>query len=157
MSRFRLTWVGKANHREPETQLCRRYLDRIGKFIPIEEHIIKPRQVGDTARIQLQESTRIEESLITGDTLLLCDVRGRALASEELAQLLSRWLEAGVRRMVLVVGGSKGVSPGLRQRADFVLSLSKMTLPHALARVFLLEQVYRALCIRAGHPYHHEG
>ena len=90
-------------------------------------------------------------------SVILLDERGKQLTSPGLAKLIQQRREMSDPNIIFIVGGSMGVSPDLRQRANYVLSLSQMTLPHALARVIVLEQIYRALCIQASHPYHHEG
>ena len=82
------------------------------------------------------------------------DSGGKQMTSEEFAGRLGRLRDEGVRRMVLAVGPADGWSQASRARADLVLSLGLMTLPHQLARLVLAEQVYRALTMLAGHPYH---
>ena len=85
---------------------------------------------------------------------ILLDSRGQQFTSEEFATHLGRLRDEGVQRLVLAIGPADGWSPAARQRANLLLSLGRMTLPHQLARVVLAEQVYRALTILAGHPYH---
>ena len=84
------------------------------------------------------------------------DRRGRALASEELAERLSRWQREG-KGIAFIIGGAEGLDESLRESADFVLSLGAATWPHMLARIMLAEQLYRARAIIAGHPYHRAG
>jgi 23S rRNA (pseudouridine1915-N3)-methyltransferase len=85
---------------------------------------------------------------------VLLDSRGQQFSSEEFAQRLGNLRDAGTQRLVLAIGPADGWSPAARQRANLLFSLGKITLPHQLARVVLAEQVYRALTILAGHPYH---
>jgi 23S rRNA (pseudouridine1915-N3)-methyltransferase len=85
---------------------------------------------------------------------IFLDSRGKQLGSEEFAALLGRVRDHGAQRVVLAVGPADGWSKAGRERGNFLLSLGKMTLPHQLARVVLAEQVYRAMTILAGHPYH---
>ncbi|WP_183814298.1 23S rRNA (pseudouridine(1915)-N(3))-methyltransferase RlmH [Tunturibacter empetritectus] len=85
---------------------------------------------------------------------ILLDSRGKEYSSEEFAGQIGRLRDEGTQRLVLAVGPADGWSPEARQRADLLLSLGRMTLPHQLARVVLAEQVYRAFTILAGHPYH---
>jgi 23S rRNA (pseudouridine1915-N3)-methyltransferase len=85
---------------------------------------------------------------------VLLDSRGKQLTSEEFATRLGTLRDGGTQRLVLAIGPADGWSPAALQRADLLLSLGKMTLPHQLARVVLAEQVYRGLTILAGHPYH---
>ncbi|MBB5317563.1 23S rRNA (pseudouridine1915-N3)-methyltransferase [Edaphobacter lichenicola] len=85
---------------------------------------------------------------------ILLDSRGKEYSSEEFAGQIGRLRDEGTQRLVLAIGPADGWSPEARQRADLLLSLGRMTLPHQLARVVLAEQVYRAFTILAGHPYH---
>jgi 23S rRNA (pseudouridine1915-N3)-methyltransferase len=85
---------------------------------------------------------------------ILLDSRGQQLSSEEFASRLGRLRDDGTQRLVLAIGPANGWSPVARQRANLLFSLGRITLPHQLARVILAEQVYRALTILAGHPYH---
>lgn len=157
MKQGRLIWIGKENRRQPETELCGRYSERIRHYARMDVKVIKPLQTGDVTSIQKREGEKILASVDPGDFLVLCDERGSQMSSGELARFMAQKAGQGGRRVVWLIGGAMGVSDAVRQRANFMLSLSKMTLPHALARVFLLEQIYRALTIQAGHPYHHEG
>ena len=89
------------------------------------------------------------------ERLVLLDERGRQLASKALAARLVDWQSDG-RDLCFVIGGPDGVPETCRQRADFTWSLSSLTLPHGLARVLLVEQLYRAHSLQTGHPYHRE-
>jgi 23S rRNA (pseudouridine1915-N3)-methyltransferase len=85
---------------------------------------------------------------------ILLDSRGQQYTSEEFAAQLGRLRDDGIQRLVLAIGPADGWSAAARQRANLLFSLGRITLPHQLARVVLAEQVYRALTILAGHPYH---
>lgn len=101
------------------------------------------------------ESQRLLAAVPRGALLVALDERGTQLATREFAVRLSRWREQhGV--VAFVIGGADGLHDEVRARAGFLLSLSAMTLPHALARVLLAEQVYRAVSLLAGHPYHRD-
>jgi 23S rRNA (pseudouridine1915-N3)-methyltransferase len=89
------------------------------------------------------------------ELLVLLDERGRQLGSRDLADRLAQWQGDG-RDLCFLIGGPDGVSDACRQRADFTWSLSKLTLPHGLARVLLAEQLYRAHSLQSGHPYHRD-
>jgi len=86
--------------------------------------------------------------------VVLLDSRGRELSSEEFAAQVGRLRDEGTQRLVLAIGPADGWSAAARQRANLLFSFGRITLPHQLARVVLAEQVYRALAILAGHPYH---
>ena len=85
---------------------------------------------------------------------ILLDSRGKQLSSEEIATTIGSHRDQGTQRLVLAIGPADGWSHGAREQAGLLLSLGRITLPHQLARVVLAEQVYRALSILAGHPYH---
>ena len=99
------------------------------------------------------------EALLTriksGEQVVLMDERGSQLTSHTLATRLSDW-QADGRDLCFVIGGPDGVADACRQRADIIWSLSKLTLPHGLARVLFAEQMYRAWSLQNGHPYHRE-
>lgn len=101
------------------------------------------------------EGEALLAKLNSAEKLVLLDERGKQLSSKELANLLSDWQSDG-RDITFAIGGPDGVSNACRERADFTLSLSRLTLPHGLARVVLAEQLYRAASLLAGHPYHRE-
>jgi 23S rRNA (pseudouridine1915-N3)-methyltransferase len=86
--------------------------------------------------------------------LVLLDERGKALGSEEFAELISRWRDGGKRDVTIAIGGADGLDPALHARADAVLCLGKMTWPHQLVRILIAEQLYRTTTILSGHPYH---
>jgi 23S rRNA (pseudouridine1915-N3)-methyltransferase len=90
----------------------------------------------------------------TAAYLVLLDSRGRELSSEEFAAQVGRLRDEGTQRLVLAIGPADGWSAAARQRANLLFSFGRITLPHQLARVVLAEQVYRAMTILAGHPYH---
>lgn len=92
---------------------------------------------------------------VQGGALLVYDERGRSdLTSETIAGRIAGWRDAARPALVVAIGGADGLDPGLRARADLTLSFGAATLPHGLVRVLALEQVYRALTILSGHPYH---
>ena len=101
------------------------------------------------------EGGQILARLDKSDMVVLLDERGRQLGSRDLADKLAQWQGDG-RDLCFVIGGPDGVSDACRQRADFTWSLSKLTLPHGLARVLLAEQLYRAHSLQTGHPYHRD-
>ncbi|MEL7537227.1 MAG: 23S rRNA (pseudouridine(1915)-N(3))-methyltransferase RlmH [Pseudomonadota bacterium] len=100
-----------------------------------------------------RQGQRLLGALGAGERLVTLAEDGRALASAEFAAQLDRWLGDGVD-IALAIGGADGLSAEVRGREFFSLSLSAMTLPHALARVLLVEQLYRAHTLLSGHPYH---
>lgn len=110
---------------------------------------------GNAARAVSAEAERLLALIARGEQIVLLDERGAQFTSTELASKLAGW-QAGGRDLAFVIGGPDGVSDSLVERADVVWSLSKLTLPHGLARVLVAEQLYRAWALNAGHPYHRE-
>lgn len=88
--------------------------------------------------------------------VVVCDERGVNSGSIEFAAKIGQWRDQGVRDVAFLIGGADGHSEAVRARADYLISFGKLTWPHMLARVMLMEQIYRAQQILAGHPYHRE-
>jgi len=99
------------------------------------------------------EGEKILGKLGADEHVVLLDERGKQLKSNALAATLADW-QAGGRDLCFIIGGPDGVSDACRQRANFTWSLSELTLPHGLARVLVVESLYRAWSLQAGHPYH---
>ena len=115
--------------------------------------IAKRTKAGNARRAIETEGELILGKLAGDEQTVLLDERGKQLTSSFLAGRLSGW-QADGRDLAFIIGGPDGVSDACRQRADFVWSLSDLTLPHGLARVLLAEQLYRAWSLASGHPYH---
>lgn len=133
------------------------YLKRLRPLLPVEwEEVRAAGHSGRSAEQALAaEGQAILKQVDANDRLVLLDERGKSLTSPGLAEWLARVRQLPVSSAVLVIGGAYGVSDEVKKRADEMLSLSPMTLPHQLVRVVLLEQLYRAATIMAGQPYHH--
>ena len=128
--------------RTPEAELVARYEKRIAWPVRLTE---------------LPESGgRVPEPQAPCRTVLL-DEKGKDLTSEELARLLEHWRDGGIRECRVVIGAADGHSDEERREADLLLAFGKATWPHLLARAMLLEQLFRATSILAGHPYHRAG
>ncbi len=154
--RLRIISVG---HRMPDwvTLACAEYIKRMPREFSIEILEIKPekRAAGNNAEnIQAVEAKRILAAA-GKDFLVACDEHGLELTTLHLAEKLKHW-QALSHDVSFVIGGADGLHPSLKQRADFLWSLSKLTLPHAFVRVLLCEQLYRAHSITQNHPYHRE-
>jgi 23S rRNA (pseudouridine1915-N3)-methyltransferase len=112
------------------------------------------RNKNDKSRQAMEaEGTLILGKLAATEQVVLLDERGKQLTSKSLAAKLTDWQTDG-RDLCFVIGGPDGVSDAIRQRADMMWSLSKLTLPHGMARALLSEQLYRAWSLQTGHPYH---
>ena len=138
-------------------QACTEYTKRMPRELAIEIVEIKPekRAAGNNAEnIQAIEAKRILEA-VGKDFLIACDEHGLELTTVQLAEKLKDW-QVLARDMSFVIGGADGLHSSVKQRADFLWSLSKLTLPHAFVRVLLCEQLYRAHSINLNHPYHRD-
>jgi 23S rRNA (pseudouridine1915-N3)-methyltransferase len=134
------------------------YAKRMPPDAALELIEIKPekRAAGSsTDRIQKIEAERIMSALPGQAMLIALDEHGRQLTTAELADLLSRWMQEGAQPC-FVIGGADGLDASLKSRADLLLGLSRLTLPHGLARVMLAEQLYRSISLLKGHPYHRD-
>ena len=131
-------------------------LSRFGKFEEIELPDL-PEPANSSPAIEAQicerEGKAILQKVREGDIVIALCIGGKQLDSVQLSQTLTQYGDTG-RRVVFIIGGSLGLSPEVVARANFKLSFSPMTFPHQLARVMLLEQVYRAGAINAGQRYH---
>lgn len=152
--KLRFVWIGKTR-RAPVRELIREYLDRIGKFVKVEVTELRDRDDvgGDTQRIIDKEGEDILSRTAGVPFLVALDERGRELDSRKLAELVEKHRLAGTKQIAFVIGGHGGLADGVRERADLVLALSRMTLTHELARVLLVEQIYRAFTIIHDLPY----
>ena len=141
-------------------ELADEYLKRLGRYGKYEETEIAdlPEPAGNSAALEEQVKTREGEALLAkirpGDRVIALTIEGKMMSSEELAERIAEIRNGGVGRVVYVIGGSLGLGKNVLERADEEMSMSKMTFPHRLARVMLLEQLYRAEKIISGERYH---
>lgn len=140
-----VAWIGRTKSAEVQS-LTDEYLKRLKQYADAEGATLK-----DESAL-LKFSGR--DSRNTRRHLVLLDSRGKQLSSEELAAFIRQHLERSPVPLLFAIGPADGFSENTRSHADFVLSLGKMTIAHELARVVLLEQLYRAFTILKGHPYH---
>ncbi len=134
---------------------CDDYLKRFPSDWKVDVKALKaePREGKPVPVIMQVEAARMDSAIAQGVRRVILDERGARLTSVQLAERTEAWLNDG-RDVALVIGGADGIDPAFKQTADEAIRLSDMTLPHALARVLLLEQLYRAWSLRANHPYH---
>ena len=141
-------------------QMADEYLKRLSRYGKYEEtespDLPEPAGAGEALEEQLKakEGEAILSKIRPGDRVIAMTIGGKRRSSEELAKHLEEMKVAGVGRVVFVIGGSLGLGKNVLERADEELSMSPMTFPHQLARVMLLEQLYRAEKINAGERYH---
>ena len=133
------------------------YVKRLPREARLEVWPIKPeRRAGQSAdKIKAIEAARLLEKCPKDALRVALDEHGREVTTRQLAELFATWQQSG-RDVALLIGGADGLAPELVKSADLTLSLSRLTLPHALARVLLVEQLYRAWSLLAGHPYHRD-
>jgi len=154
--RLKLIFVGRTRKNYLSRGVSE-YLDRIKAYLPAEKIIIKETKVRnekEADKIKTRDTARLMAGLKKDDVFVLLDPGGRSMTSPELARWLKKQINQGRSAIVFGLGGPLGFGPDARERADMVLSLSKMTFTHEMSRLILLEQIYRALTINAGHPYH---
>ena len=142
------------------TDAVNEYVKRLGRYVKIK--IIElndekaPENLSSAQKIQVmeKEGARILKSIPPGSFVTALEINGKNLSSEELSDFINNKMLNGVSDMTFVIGGSLGLSREVIRRADFHLSFSRMTFPHQMARVMLLEQIYRAEKIICNEPYH---
>ena len=132
------------------------YAGRMPREARIELAALKPApRGGPVKRVLEAEGERISSALPADCVKVVLDERGTLVRTIDLARRIARWREMG-RDVAFIVGGADGLADSVKKSADFVWSLSPLTLPHGLARVVLAEQLYRAHSILHNHPYHRE-
>jgi 23S rRNA (pseudouridine1915-N3)-methyltransferase len=147
--RFRFVWIGKTRDARMRA-LVDEYLQRLGRFTRFE--VTELREGAGRAGIE-EESKRIIGALHSAALTVLLDLEGREWSSPQLAAEVEKWQNGGVKEVAFVIGGPDGVSAQVAARADLRWSLSRLTLTHEMARVLLVEQLYRAYTIIHGLPY----
>lgn len=135
------------------------YASRINRFMPFDIRVIADVKASKKTTPEQQKETeglRILEQLAPNDQLVLLDERGKEYTSRQFAALLEQKAQTVSKNLVFAIGGPFGFSRAVYNRADSLLSLSKMTFPHEMVRLFFVEQLYRAATITANLPYHHD-
>ena len=142
--KLRVAWIGKTKESAIQT-LTAEYLKRISRYVATEGLELG----SEDALLKLRD-----RSGRTAPVLVLMDQRGKQVGSEELANFLQYHRDQGTQDLIFAIGPADGWDDATRRSATQILSMGKMTLPHELARVVLLEQLYRGYTILKGHPYH---
>lgn len=149
--KFRIIWTGKTRDARLRA-LVEDYAERLSHFVRCEVTEIKEPGRTDKTGID-KETKRISDALRPASLTVLLDPEGAQWTSQELAAQVRGWEGSGVKEVAFVIGGPNGLAPELMTRADKRWSLSRLTLTHEMARVLLLEQLYRAFTIVHGLPY----
>ena len=142
--KLRIAWIGKTRGSAIQS-LTAEYLKRLSRYAACDAHELS----SEAALLKL-----LEKSARTQPVLVLLDSRGKQLTSEEIANFLEYHQSHDTQELLFAVGPADGWSETTRSQAKAILSFGKITLPHELARVVLLEQLYRGFTILKGHPYH---
>ncbi|MDR3982158.1 MAG: 23S rRNA (pseudouridine(1915)-N(3))-methyltransferase RlmH [Dysosmobacter sp.] len=159
MQKVTLICVGKLKEKF-YAQATEEYAKRLSRFCKLEIVELPESRLSDSpspaeiSQALTAEAALIEAKLPKGSALVAMCIEGEELSSPQLAEKMRQFAVSGVSNLTFLIGGSVGLSPAIKAQADFRLSMSPMTFPHHLARVMLLEQIYRAYQINAGTKYH---
>lgn len=157
--RFTLSCIGKMKA-GADKDLLDRYLDRArktGRALGVSEIALNEMAESRAQRAadrKNEEAAALLNFLSNGAKLVTLDENGRHLKSKDFSGKLESWRNDGVPEIVFAIGGADGHGPDVLSRADLKLALGAMTWPHQIARILLAEQIYRAMTIQSGHPYH---
>ena len=157
--KIRIVTVGKIKEKY-FTDAIAEYSKRLSRYCKLEIVQVADEKTPDGAsealetQIKDKEGERILSNIKDGSYVVALAIDGQMLDSEQLADKIEKWGVSGISQIVFVIGGSLGLSKAVLNRADYKLSFSKMTFPHQLMRVILLEQIYRGFRIIANEPYH---
>lgn len=147
--RFHFIWVGKT--KDPNWRaLQEEYLQRLSHFVKCSVTEIKDKGAHETVEA---EGERILEKVNQSGFVCALDLKGRSIGSRKLAAQISKWQVSGLKEITFIIGGAEGLSSAVVEKADYGLSLSFLTFTHEMARVILLEQLYRSFTIIKGYPY----
>ncbi len=147
--KFRFVWIGRT--KDPHlAALQDDYLKRLSRFVKCEVTAIKD---NTEPPVKENEGKRILEIVNQKGFVCVLDVAGRGISSDQLAKNIETWQMNGHKEVTFIIGGAEGISPQVAEIADLRLSLSFLTFTHDMARVLLLEQLYRAYTIIKGFPY----
>jgi 23S rRNA (pseudouridine1915-N3)-methyltransferase len=136
----------------------KKYLRYLGPYASVEIRELKEEAINDlkdAPRVRTKEAERIGKALAAGVRIVALDERGQECSSHEFAEFLSDCLESGSKGIVFIIGGAMGLDDSVLARAHRTLALSRWTFTHEMARLVLLEQIYRAFTIIKGRPYHY--
>jgi 23S rRNA (pseudouridine1915-N3)-methyltransferase len=147
--KFQFIWIGKTKDKNWRA-LQDEYMRRLSHFVKCEIVEIRDSAPHESPEI---EGNRILQLLNQNSFVCLLDVKGRSLSSFDLAREITNWQNRGLKEIAFIIGGAEGVSAAVSEKANYMLSLSFLTFTHEMARVVLLEQLYRGYTIIKGFPY----
>lgn len=155
---IKLLAVGKTDHTELQS-LIEEYVKRLGFYIKFELEIIqdlKNTKSLSEASQKEKEGEMILKKTQASDALILLDENGKQYSSVDFSTYIQKKMNSGLKQLIFVIGGPYGFSDAVYQRANGMISLSKMTFSHQMVRLFFVEQLYRAFTIIRNEPYHHQ-
>lgn len=159
MLKIKILAVGKMKEQYLKEGI-KEYMKRLGGYISLaineveDEPCPEKASAAEQEKIKQKEGERLLKGVSSQDYIILLDLQGKELSSPDLAVLLEERSLAGQSSLTFIIGGSLGIAEAVRQRANFRWSISKLTFPHQLIRLVLLEQIYRACKINKKEPYH---
>lgn len=151
--KIKVTWIGKTKEAAIQS-LTGEYLKRIARYVPVDGIALRDEAALLEMCGRAIPGRKLKSTSGGKSTLVLMDSRGKELSSTEFARFLGDYQDRNPLPLVFAIGGANGFGDDVRAAAQHVLSLGKITLAHELARVVLLEQIYRGFTILKGHPYH---
>ena len=146
--------AGRAKH-DAAQSLLEDYRARLPWPVTVKE-VEDRKQGGSAAERKAREGELLLAAIPKGAVIVALDERGKSLSSRQFAETLAGWRDGGEQEVAFLIGGADGLDGAALAKARLTLSLSAMTWPHLLARVLLLEQLYRAWSLQTGHPYHRD-
>lgn len=153
--RLTLVTIGRPKSKDIQS-LITEYMTRIKRYTRFDHVVVPEGQRGDRDAVRRAQSEALIQAIPKGARVVVLDERGKAWTSSDLARAIERDQLHGDSHWALLIGGAEGHDHTLRERADLVWSLSPLTLPHELATLVVVEQLYRAMTILRGEPYHRE-
>ncbi len=153
--KFTLLFLGKTREKYLD-QAASDYADRLRRYVPVEIKIVKEKHAkNDSDRVIIAREAGLLLSRCSPSSFKVAlDPTGKEQTSEELARTVESWENRGLQSITFLIGGYLGLDDRVRQEADLTWSLSRLTFTHEMTRFILLEQLYRACSIKAGHNYH---
>lgn len=147
----------------PERELLARYLDRANaagralSLAPLDVTEIPESVARSAEKRRADEARALRAALPEKSRLIVLDERGKSVSSEDFANRLAKFRDEGAQTLAFLIGGADGLDPALRKAADLTIAYGTATFPHQIVRILLAEQIYRAITILSGHPYHRGG
>ena len=149
-----LFFIGKTTEKYLQEGI-EQYLQRLKHYLPVSITIIQSGAGTDPLKVIQAECEDVLSRIKPRDLVVLLDERGVSLSSIEFSSKIQQWMVQGHQRLIFIIGGAYGVNEELKKKANIVLSLSSFTLTHQMIRLFLVEQIYRAMTIIKNESYHH--